>query len=65
MVIQKPRKVFSLPSPWIVALPALSDRCLDGLRLAQVALARGMRPGQDARQKQIHIEYRAHARPPM
>jgi len=42
--------VFSLPSPWVVALPALSDCCLDSLRLTQVALACGMRSSQDAGQ---------------
>lgn len=30
-----------------------------------LTLARGMRPAQDARQEQLHIECRAHARPPM
>lgn len=38
-----------LPSPWVVPLPALSNFCLDGPRLMNMALVRGVRPDQDAR----------------
>lgn len=41
-VIQEPYEMLPLPSPWIVSVPALSNCCLDGLRLMNMALARGV-----------------------
>lgn len=54
-----------LPSPWIVALPAISYCFLDSLRLTQMTLACGMRSSQDARLEQFNIECLTHALPPM
>lgn len=65
VMVYKPCEMLSLPSPWIIFLPAIRDLRLNGLRLAKVTLARAMRPGEYARQEQLHIEWLAHARPPM
>ncbi len=65
MLIQKPCQMFSLPSPWVVYVPAFGYCYLNDFRLAKVTLAGGVRPRDDPRQEKLHIECRAHIRPPM
>ena len=54
-----------LQGPWIIFVPAIRDRCLNGLSLTKVTLARGVRPGQNTPEEQLYIEWLVHALPPM
>lgn len=57
--------MLSLPVPWVISVPAIKNRLLNGVCLAKVTLACSMRPAQHPCQKNLHIEWLAHARPPI
>ena len=57
--------MLELPGPWIASLPSLLNGRLHDSGLPYVALLRDFRTSQYAAQEQRHIEWLAHARPPM